>query len=260
MSREVAAVALSTYYLGTHEPAWLPRTRTPLFISYHRLSRRRSLPRALGRWALDSGGFSELSLRGTWTVEPARYAAAAERWQAAIGGLDWAATQDWMCEPPILARTGLNVQEHQRRTVDSYLTLRQLAPGVPWAPVLQGWRRADYLRCAAMYELSGVRLAMLPAVGVGSVCRRQGSSEVDVICRDLAAALPGARLHLFGVKTRGLPALAPLIASADSMAWSLDARRLGRAWCGSATHRTCANCRVYAEHWRRRVLTSLRRA
>ncbi len=50
-----------------------------------------------------------------------------------------------MCEPQIVARTGLSVREHQERTVANYLTLRSIAPDLPFIPVLQGWRIADYL-------------------------------------------------------------------------------------------------------------------
>ncbi len=64
----------------------------------------------------------------------------ARLFQEECGQLDWAAVQDWVCEPFMLKRTGLSVREHQRRTVASYLDLRSLAPEVPWVPVLQGWR------------------------------------------------------------------------------------------------------------------------
>ena len=50
-----------------------------------------------------------------------------------------------MCEPAIVARTGLTVLEHQERTVASYLELRALAPHLPVIPVVQGWHLADYL-------------------------------------------------------------------------------------------------------------------
>jgi hypothetical protein len=33
---------------------------------------------------------------------------------------------DWMCEPFMLAKTGLSVREHQQRTVTNYLNPRVL--------------------------------------------------------------------------------------------------------------------------------------
>src|SRR5688572_22878073 len=114
------------FYLGTHQPHWLARTAAPLFVSARRLRDRKSLPRALGPWALDSGGFSELKLFGTWTVTARQYAAEVRRWRDEIGNLEWAAPQDWMCEPFMLAKTGYTVYQHQQFTVNNFLTLNAL--------------------------------------------------------------------------------------------------------------------------------------
>jgi hypothetical protein len=96
---------------------------------------------------LDSGGFSELSLYGTWRTSPAEYVRAIVRYRDEIGSLAWAAPQDWMCEPPIIAKTGRSVGFHQAATVASVLELRvQLGPLV--IPVLQGWDLGDYVACA----------------------------------------------------------------------------------------------------------------
>jgi integrase len=44
-------------YLGTHQPTWLARPLgVPLMVSHRRLTGRRSLPRAVTGWFLDSGG------------------------------------------------------------------------------------------------------------------------------------------------------------------------------------------------------------
>ena len=45
------------------------------------------------------------------------------------------------------------------------------------------------------------------------------------------------------------------LASADSLAWSYDARR--RPPLPGHTHKNCANCQPYALTWRTRVLNSL---
>ena len=54
-----------------------------------------------------------------------------------------------MCEPFILEKTELPVEEHQRRTVPNFLHLKELAPDLPFAPVLQGWTLEDHLRRVA---------------------------------------------------------------------------------------------------------------
>lgn len=238
-------------------PNWLGLTAVPLFVSRRRLAPYRTLPRAIGPWALDSGGFSELSLYGAWTVGPEQYVGEVRRFAEGIGGLVWAAAQDWMCESPILKATGLDVAEHQRRTIQNYLELRGLAPELPWTPVLQGWRAEDYLRHADAYAHAGVDLAALPVVGLGTVCRRQDTAEGEAVVRRLTAA--GLRLHGFGFKLGGLERLGPLMASADSMAWSFRARKEGRRLCRTGTHRACANCLDWALTWRDRVLGVLDR-
>ncbi|MBG0567923.1 hypothetical protein I4J89_41440 [Actinoplanes sp. NEAU-A11] len=244
------------FYLGTHQPHWL-RLGVPLFVSDRRLRRYRQLPEATASWALDSGGFTELSQYGTWDTgpTPAAYAARVRRYRDEIGQLDWAAPQDWMCEPVVLAKTGLTITEHQARTVGNYLRLRDLAPDLPWVPVVQGWTPGDYLRCADRYARAGVDLARARLVGVGSVCRRQSTALVGEILTVLHQA-GITRLHGFGFKTLGLARHGHLLTSADSMAWSAQARR-APALPGCITHRNCANCVRYAMAWRIRVLAAI---
>jgi hypothetical protein len=75
-----------------------------------------------------------------------------------------------MCEARVLAKTGLPIREHLARTVGSYLRLKELAPDLPFIPVLQGWSLADYDACHARYAREGIDLAREPVVGLGSVC------------------------------------------------------------------------------------------
>ncbi len=147
------------FFLGTHQPNWLHDTAVPLFVSHRRLARQKSFTRAKGPWALDSGGFSELSLFGEWRTSQADYVAAVRRYVEEIGKMAWAAPQDWMCEPPMIEKTGLSVREHQRRTVESVLSLRAAAPEIHWIPVLQGWNPAEYRIHAEDYALAGIDLA-----------------------------------------------------------------------------------------------------
>ena len=242
------------FYLGAHQPHWLWQSEYPLFVSHRQLARKRSYRPAACPWALDSGGFTELSIHGRWVTSAAAYVEAVDRYAARIGRMDFAAPQDWMCEPVMIARTGLSVHEHQERTVANYLELRALAPHLPFVPVVQGWRLADYLRCLALYEAAGVDLAALPRVGLGSVCRRQSTTEIAMIVSTLAGR--GLRLHGFGVKTGGLHLYGHRLASADSMAWSYAARREPRM-AGCTGHKNCANCLRYATSWRAAMLGRL---
>jgi hypothetical protein len=240
------------FYLGTHETAWLGRFTVPLFVSHRRLCHRRHLPRAIGEWALDSGGFSELSLYGRWHTSEGEYTEAVARYHEEIGRLAWAAPMDWMCEPSMLAKTGLSVREHQERTVGNYLRLRGHGPFIP---VLQGWTLSDYERCVELYETAGVKLADQTLVGVGSVCRRRSTVQIGLIMRTLAGA--GLRLHGFGVKKKGLARYGTVLASSDSMAWSSAARHDPPL--PGCTHKSCQNCARYAMRWRQGLLANTER-
>jgi hypothetical protein len=238
------------FYLGTHEPSWLRNFGAPLFVSDRRLRRLKSMPRAADRWALDSGGFTELSQYGAWTVPEADYIARTRRYADEVGKLDFAAPQDWMCEPKIREQTGLTVRDHQDRTIRSVLSLRAAAPELPWIPVLQGWTLPDYLRHIDDYARHGIDLRTEPVVGVGTVCRRQSTAEGAQIVRTIAQA--GIRVHAFGFKLTGLVRVADVVTSSDSMAWSFAAR-----WdppLPGCTHISCNNCRKYAASWRQRIL------
>jgi hypothetical protein len=138
--------------------------------------------------------------------------------------------------------------------VASFLELRELAPDLPWIPVVQGWSRDDYHRCIGYYAKAGIDLSTAPLVGLGSVCRRQATGEIGAIVCELAGL--GLRLHGFGVKQQGLARYADHLESADSLAWSYAARRRP-ALPGCTRHRNCANCPRYALAWREQVLAGL---
>ncbi|GIH95332.1 hypothetical protein ACFFMN_23505 [Planobispora siamensis] len=258
------------FYLGTHQPNWakLPEfAGVPLFISHRRLLGRdkppRTLPRAVGRVAIDSGGFSYLKDYGDFPDSPAAYATACRRYVEEIGNIIWIAPQDRMCEEAVInggtfagqhfVGTHLSVPIHQRQTVDNYLELRTLDADLPFIPVLQGQTRDDYMRCADLYQRAGVCLEECEVVGIGSVCRRQNTMEIGEIFR----AFPTLRTHGFGVKIEGIGLYGSAMASSDSMAWSSWGRR--RPGC-TPSHKTEANCRTWALAWYRRVLEAVDQA
>jgi hypothetical protein len=247
------------FYLGTHHPHWLGRLDVPLFVSRRALQRMKTLPRARGSWALDSGGFSELSIHGEWKLGARDYVALVRRYRDEIGSLAWAAPQDWMVEPTMLQRTGLTVAEHQRRTIANFLELRAIAPELPFIPVLQGWALGEYWRHVDAYLATGVDLHALPLVGVGTVCRRQTTSMASTLLSSLAAE--GLKLHGFGFKRTGLlSAGGRMLASADSLAWSYHARREPPLPECRGRHMNCANCPRFALEWRADTLEMLARA
>lgn len=118
------------FYLGTHIVNWLwtDKTNHPIFISNRQLRKYKTLKPAQTTWSLDSGGFTELNMYGKWETTPAIYIADIYRYTQEIGSLDWAAPQDWMCEPQVLKKTGKTIEEHQKLTVENWITLKNLTP------------------------------------------------------------------------------------------------------------------------------------
>lgn len=277
----------SRFFLGVHQPHWLEEFTVATFVSDTRLRNRASLPVARGPVAYDSGGFTQLQRYGRWTLTPAEYVARLRRYRDEIGHMAWCAPQDSMCEPLIIngGRVGplefvgtrqfvdprgrltdaQMVVEHQYRTIDNLVELRELAPDLNIRPAVQGWFAHEYVRCVDLYwERAGIDLRREPLVLVGSVCRRQGMGEAGRILTALHRS-GVTRLHGLGFKTQGLIRYADLLTSADSLAWSDDARKLRRPAPGCPGKirnpgeplKNCANCRHYALDWRARVLASV---
>jgi hypothetical protein len=146
----------------------------------------------------------------------------------------WHAAMDYCCEPEVAKDRPLRLL----RIAGTALMLARCqaeasARGLPAPmPVLQGWTPAEYALCAQWLPVR----AWPALVGLGSVCRRpvDGPTGILAILDAVDAVLPaGVQLHLFGVKSAALALLAkhPRVASADSMAWDMQARaerRTGR--------------------------------
>ena len=254
------------FYLGTHIPNWLSFAEYPLFVSSRSLIKRAELPMARYPWAIDSGGFTELNMYGAWQTTPQEYARAVRRYVGAIGKVQFAAIQDWMCEDTVLQKTGKTIREHQSLSVQSFLTLRDINPDLPWAPVIQGQSLSDYQHCVDLYTKAGIDLLSQKVVGVGSVCRRQATQEVASIFQHLHSQ-GFQNLHGFGVKLKGLELSAPYLASSDSLAWSFAARKqppMAECVKQGMGHKNCANCyrfaRQYADKVNARIRTAVARA
>lgn len=243
------------FYLGAHMPSWLhkPEIDFPLFISRRRLLRyKKKFKEAMTDWALDSGAFTELNMFGEWRTSVEQYAKEIKRYQEELGHMTWASCQDWMCEPFVLEKTGKTVQDHQRLTIDNYLSIRNINPDLPVIPVLQGWKIPDYLDHVEQYQNRGIDLTKEKIVGLGSVCRRQNTDEAEELVKILHAK--GIALHGFGFKILGLKRVKDHLASSDSMSWCKDASLRKPPYKCPRGNASCSNCLHYAVEWRNKVM------
>jgi hypothetical protein len=118
------------FFIGLDHPAtaW-PFLRSMISIN---TIRDRKTPFRVNDWMMDSGGFTELSTHGRWRTSPQQYADEINRWKD-NGNL---VTQDLMCEPFILHKTGLTITKPARRR--PRLTSGIRSPSAPASPTRPG--------------------------------------------------------------------------------------------------------------------------
>lgn len=212
------------FYTGLHHPNHAVHFEE-CFISINVIRKRKS-DFGARNWIMDSGAFTEVSKFGGYRYDIKEYAEQIKRWHG-CGNLECAVSQDYMCEPFILAKTGLNVSEHQKLTIDRYDALLDCDLPVYIMPVLQGYSIYDYLKHIEMYS---DRLNDGMRVGVGSVCKRNSSQKIIYnILSEINKNTNSLKLHGFGLKKTALSdyRIRKLLYSADSMAWSFAARMKG---------------------------------
>jgi hypothetical protein len=243
-----------TFFTGAPQPSWAWRYRCNFFISRSTLVADRKNPAkarvialqpAKEEVGIDAETFSIMSKYGNYDSMPAdQWAQHAREICAGLQRVRMVSIQDWMTETPVLKLTGpwpdaeTAIRVHQERTIDSYITLRSLAPDVKWMPVLQGNKPWQYVAHAERFEKRGINLndPEIPVIGVGSMCRRGSKPEGLAVIRAIAGMglrmdLPQAkRFHILGWMVEGVedtaadPEMWKVMGSSDSMKWSKDAR------------------------------------
>lgn len=215
---------LSEFYIGCdpYHASQVPRA----FISVNRLRRRKG-DFVANEWIMDSGAFSQItSPARDFTMTTGQYVDHINRWSK-CGKMICAVAQDYMCEPHVLEHTGRTVEENHELTIARFDEIRSKTD-VEIMPVLQGYDPEDYVKHIADY---GHRLAPGSRVGVGSVCKRNVNiREIEDVLRAIWETRDDLLYHGFGVKKTAFRSgvVRKILYSADSFAWSLNARKNGR--------------------------------
>lgn len=279
---------MEQFYVGASELTFLTMdVEVPrgirFCLSHRRLQRRprrSAFPRSRHKLMIDSGSFGYCNA-GEPLPSPESYVAAVRRYDAEIGTVDWAAQQDLMCEPWMLAKTGSTVERNQQLNKDNFWRLHELwwqaeerayeeerglpagsyrvddvirndLTNLPFKPTLQGWDPDDYRRDVEAWYAAGVNLHEIDLVGLGSVCRRAATKPIRKLIEELSGFVD---LHGFGLKTDALRMYGPVLPSADSHAWSKGTRYQEEDWpCVHGRVKWERNCPIYALEWGARVL------
>ena len=148
---------MKEYFTGTDRFSEAHKLNGAMLSAY--ALRGRKSPPSVDRWMLDSGAFTQVTKFGDFVQSPAEYVRLAVRFQDA-GMLACIATQDYMCEPSVIAELQAqgrraSVRIHQKKTVERYIQIvdEAIKQGlkVPVMPVLQGWEVEDYVDHFYMY-------------------------------------------------------------------------------------------------------------
>lgn len=214
------------FYIGLHQPRLAKYfLNAHAFISINVIRNRKS-SFTVGKWIMDSGAFTEISKYGSYRHSVEEYADQIHKWHK-IGACELAVAQDYMCEPFIIAKTGLSVAKHQELTIERYVKLCTYVDKELIMPVLQGYSIEEYINHLMLYD-NLLRPGM--RVGVGSVCKRNSApQQVLEILTAIKSIRPDLLLHGFGLKITAFyyPEIIKHLYSADSMSWSFQARRNG---------------------------------
>lgn len=191
--------------------------------------RKPNLP-LLEHFAIDCGGFVAARIWGNYKYTSNQYIDWIYQFMLPP---EWAAIMDYCCEDEITAGKHGIVRERQQATtwkIEKFYRDYRHESWV-WTPTVQGWHVADYVRHATeikplidqwqkFYHKRG--LSHLFRVGIGTLCARPYTADIQAIVCAVADILPDVNFHLWGVKLQVLKSSVqlPRITSVDSAAWN----------------------------------------
>jgi hypothetical protein len=201
------------------------------FNSERSVFRNLLIPDHINDFALDCGGFvAARKWGGVYRYTATEYI----NWIYSLGrSPQWAAIQDFCCEDEITTGAAGVVRLRQDATTNNIARYWRDYRHMQWVwiPTVQGWRVQDYVRHAleikplieqwkAFYEARGQGNVF--RVGIGTLCARPFTADIQAIVCAVADILPSVNFHLWGVKLQVLKSVVrlPRVVSVDSAAWN----------------------------------------
>lgn len=178
-----------------------------------------SIPKNREKLFIDSGGYSFFTKFEQYQYTPEQYLDKIQKYNPTFF-----ANMDIPCEPQIIQKRDSSVKEHIETTLSNQAKILDIIDDglkEKFVPVVQGWRIGDYLYCIDRMKEQGL---LSDYMAVGSVCRRNATSEIRKIILAISNELPRTKLHAFGVKLSILrdKVCFERLHSCDSASWHFE--------------------------------------
>jgi len=253
---------MKEFYIGVETITNIPYAKEYFMFSITQLMKRKTNFDSMGKtWMLDSGGFTMLHKYGKYLMTVEEYLKKVDFLKPT-----YFIIMDWMCEPTCICKTGKTVKKHIELTVQNHINIKDKNyTSSQLVGSIQGWNIEDYLYCIDLLKKYGL---IEERMALGTMCKRQKSSEMIKYITIIRENLPSwVKLHGLGIKIGFFKyfTATKMLYSADSMAWSYEARFLGKCLKDKMNNclinnmkcfrksKNCANCGVYMRDWLERV-------
>lgn len=168
-------------------------------------------------FCIDSGGFTAARKWGKYPWTYRQYVDFIREMSRDVP-VQFAAVMDYACIPSNGKKSEINI-DRIKATIQNEIALRELAPDIPWLPILQGdnfEERSEDLELRRALNLLPTEYA-----GIGSLVGRGIQAAIDTV-QFYANELPGLKFHGFGIPIKALddPVVFATTKSWDTYSWS----------------------------------------
>ena len=140
------------------------------------------------------------------------------------------------------------------RTLDNVLQCTSKYQEISWLIPIQGWNKTPE---SVRRSVKGLRnhgiLKQYDYFGIANLCVENDLRIVYQTVKLVHKLLPEKKLHVFGLKLRGVPLVKDYIFSFDSMAWTRPLNKTLKTKYGNFSWKTTEQAREYFKVWLERL-------